>query len=675
MINDKIFAAIARITSHDNDLGDELEHFRSQADYIEESQRLSSLLFGHQGGLENLDSSLALESIILRIARPVLTISQNETELNFIDVESEIWEERLNNSKANLTNAIRAVGRIELKNHQMFDWVGTGWLVDEDIVITNRHVADIFATKRGDEFIFRRGRDDRQLSVSIDFLKEFSRDDELAFKIDEILFVEPDGGPDIAFFRVCVEQETPLAAPIKLSTTLVNIHTDVAVIGYPARDSRIPDQLLIDKIFGDIFDKKRLAPGKITGSSPSVLNHDCSTQGGNSGSVLIDLNSGSAVGIHFAGRFLENNYAVPATVITSRLNHIKDLKKAVASDLNNKAFDIEMSKREVLKTFETSITFSVPIKINVIVEDPIFQSLPNPKSSQIYPSIGYNFDDICQEITKAEDYDTRGGYREDFVDSSVLVPLPTPVKLEVTKDILYFVTVGREKSILDYEHFSVVMSRSRRLCYFSAVNIDGEQSKLKKRVGWRLDPRIPRDAQIISECYGNEPKFSRGHMTRRKDPVWGDNASLGNLDSMHVTNAVPQMQPFNAGIWLGLESYALDNARSDQMRISVFTGPVFGHDDPIRFGVKIPIKFWKVIAFVHDQTHLLCATAYLMSQEDFLRHEEFVFGQHRISQTSILAIEALTGLSFGELSKFDPYRTLNEAPDRSLSHFHQIQFI
>ena len=73
-------------------------------------------------------------------------------------------------------------------------------------------------------------------------------------------------------------------------------------------------------------------------------------------------------------------------------------------------------------------------------------------------------------------------------------------------------------------------------------------------------------------------------MTRREDPIWGepDEASLGNADSMHVTNTVPQMQPFNAGIWLSLESYALDHARSDRMRISVMTGPFLLADDPVR---------------------------------------------------------------------------------------------
>ena len=37
----------------------------------------------------------------------------------------------------------------------------------------------------------------------------------------------------------------------------------MAVIGYPARDSRIPDVDLMDQIFGNVYDKKRLAPGQV----------------------------------------------------------------------------------------------------------------------------------------------------------------------------------------------------------------------------------------------------------------------------------------------------------------------------------------------------------------------------------------------------------------------------
>ena len=42
--------------------------------------------------------------------------------------------------------------------------------------------------------------------------------------------------------------------------------------------------------------------------------------------------------------------------------------------------------------------------------------------------------------------------------------------------------------------------------------------------------------------------------------------------------------------------------------------------------VKVPVEFWKIIAFIHDETGELSATGYKMSQKDHLPEEEFVFG-------------------------------------------------
>jgi endonuclease G len=142
---------------------------------------------------------------------------------------------------------------------------------------------------------------------------------------------------------------------------------------------------------------------------------------------------------------------------------------------------------------------------------------------------------------------------------------------------------------------------------------------------------------------------------------------------MHVTNVVPQMQSFNAGIWLGLEDYALDHARQDDMKISVFTGPILRSNDPVRHGVKIPRSFWKVIAFKHDQTGELCATGYSLSQEDFLREEEFVFGQHKTTQRALSWIEQQAGVSFGSLTALDRFGE-EEGVEAPLTDFSQIRF-
>lgn len=110
------------------------------------------------------------------------------------------------------------------------------------------------------------------------------------------------------------------------------------------------------------------------------------------------------------------------------------------------------------------------------------------------------------------------------------------------------------------------------------------------------------------------------------------------------------------------------------MRISVFTGPFLEAGDPVHFGVQIPVRLWKVIAFVRDETGELCATGYSMSQEDFIREEEFVFGRHKSSQVSIRSIEQQAGLSFGPLADLDPFGDVEESIARPLGDFKEIRF-
>jgi endonuclease G len=147
------------------------------------------------------------------------------------------------------------------------------------------------------------------------------------------------------------------------------------------------------------------------------------------------------------------------------------------------------------------------------------------------------------------------------------------------------------------------------------------------------------------------------------------------------------MQAFNSPIWLGLEDYALQNAREDDMRISVFTGPYFRDDDPVIDGVAIPVAFWKIIAFIHDEKHVLCATGYEMDQSASLPRSgtEFVFGDYVAPQTSrstqvpIRSIEERSGLSFGPLAAADPLaggqESLGGAGAFELEQFEQIRFV
>lgn len=638
------------------------------------------------------DQSIEFESIIMRRRRPVLAIQKGTAVLDFKDeADIPLWQARLTRAANLLEKAIPSVGRIELTGNPDFSWVGTGWLVHPRYLVTNRHVAEQFSRREGDGFVLQSGPDGA-MTASIDMLQEIGNNDTQVFEVKGISYVEERPGLDLAFLEV--EQiEGTLASPIRLAERAPTKNPLVATIGYPAFDSRIPEPDLMKQIYGEIFDKKRLAPGSITGIDQDRVLHNCTTLGGNSGSVVVDLQTGEALGLHFSGSFLRTNFAVRADRVKERLDALlagtlrgkrevasrSPRPRRPASMMNVESDPVAAAVRMGSNT--TSIT--IPLTVTVSLGEATAQTNHSRR-----PSTSTRQDDrndlgdlVETEATaKPEDYEDRAGYDASFLGSEFVIELPMIIRGR--SDILKW---GNGREVLPYEHFSVVMNAKRCQCFFSACNIDGFRSKSSKRSAWRFDPRIPQQMQIMNECYGSTPKFSRGHMTRREDPAWGQTVAViqrGADDSMHVTNATPQMQAFNAPVWLGLEDYALQHAREDDQRISVITGPYFTKNDPTMFGVRIPVKFWKIIAFVHDETGELCATGYEMSQEQNLEPPEFVFGdfvspQLNIStQVPISTIESQAGISFGRLADVDPLSTEGVGePMGPLLFPEQIRFI
>jgi endonuclease G len=246
----------------------------------------------------------------------------------------------------------------------------------------------------------------------------------------------------------------------------------------------------------------------------------------------------------------------------------------------------------------------------------------------------------------------RPGYVAEFL-GHFHVPLPSP-RSERRNDVLE-ISAGRIR--LDYEHFSVVMSRSRKMAMFTAVNIRGaDYFKVNRDHDvWSYDGRIPLDAQLGEELYaGND--LDRGHLVRREDPNWGGEAEaeLANQDTFHFTNCSPQMHRMNSVTWLGLENYILVNAKAWEARVSVFTGPVFGAHDLTYRGVQIPLAYWKVVAFLNDDGKP-SATAYMVDQEHELSSLEAAYGRFKTYQRSVQHIEQLTGLDFGPLAGYDGF--------------------
>ncbi|KQM89544.1 endonuclease [Sphingomonas sp. Leaf22] len=255
----------------------------------------------------------------------------------------------------------------------------------------------------------------------------------------------------------------------------------------------------------------------------------------------------------------------------------------------------------------------------------------------------------------------RQGYRADHLGEFV-VPLPSASA--IADDVLPI--VNNPDARLDYEHFSIVMSRSRRLALFTGVNIDGSASVSVPRGGdpWAFDGRIPEDAQVGEALYANND-FDRGHLVRREDPNWGTTAGIANRDTFHFTNCAPQLSAFNQRTWLSLEDYILDNTRRVGERASVFTGPVFRATDPLYRGVAIPLAYWKVVAFVHDDGRP-SSTAYLIDHDVDLTEHTLLFGAFKTYQRSVRAIEGLTDLDFGMLHTFDGFSNEEAATGESV---------
>ncbi len=254
-----------------------------------------------------------VERIIREFKRPSLLIRKG----SFEPVASEVWGHVLEKYRSAIEPALPAVGRIELKNHSKLAWVGTGFLVERDILATNRHVAQEFARRDGEGFAWRRNERGKVIRPRIDFREEYRLPDEEEFEILEVLYLAPDDDPDLALLRV--DASDLEARALVLQEDLESVEF-VGAVGYPWRDSRVEPHLAeaMERYFQGIFDVKRFAPGTLIPVEGDVVGHDCTTLGGNSGSAVLDLATGGVVGLHY-GSYSDYNVAVPASVLREAL--------------------------------------------------------------------------------------------------------------------------------------------------------------------------------------------------------------------------------------------------------------------------------------------------------------------------------------------------------------------
>jgi len=253
-------------------------------------------------GKADLGAPTYTEAIVMRTGFPSLLV-QNGT---FEDPKLDHWKKVLLPRRDLINKAIANVGRVDLVNDPNAKWIGTGWRVNEDTFVTNRHVAEYFSRR------IRGGWDVAPgIKVYMDLKEEHQSDEQLELLVSSILHIEPTGLSDVAIMRVKSSALSGMADPISLQLDGQRPET-IGVIGYPAKAVRDNPVDAMDRYFGDIYNVKRFAPGRIMDEdhSSSVFTHNATTLGGNSGSVIIDVETGCAAGLHFAGSALTQNYAV-----------------------------------------------------------------------------------------------------------------------------------------------------------------------------------------------------------------------------------------------------------------------------------------------------------------------------------------------------------------------------
>ena len=281
-------------------------------------------------GVYEPGSNPGLEAIVERFTRPVYLVQRSSFTVPPDDFpNSDEIHSRLTEARDSLESRLPSAGRIDVRNHRL-DWVGTGWLVAPDIMITNRHVAGEFATGTDGAFAFRQNAGRPPVRASVDWRREYDRPEESRFRIREVLWMEPDDSVDVALLRVDPTNEDGEALPphvelmARAEVDEAGVGSWVAVVGYPAFDSR-NDSADQQRIFDGIYNHKRLAPGQVTALvGTELLHHDATTLGGNSGSLIVDLASGKAVGLHFGGIEGVRNEAVQAPRVHRVLQRFLD---------------------------------------------------------------------------------------------------------------------------------------------------------------------------------------------------------------------------------------------------------------------------------------------------------------------------------------------------------------
>ena len=253
----------------------------------------------HQGEAPTVEELTALE-IVVRLLRPVVFSRLGQLDDLPDDASHNLhpqeYKDLWSDFRKKVAPLLYSIGRVELKDGTH---VGTGFLVTESLLATNRHV--LGAMTFGAEVL-------SPGAARVVFKQEVG----LTNKPADIVSIQGVAAihPKLDMVLLTIEKQNRPA--VTVASAAITEGAQVAVIGYPA-DDPTNNPLFLSGVFNGNWGTKRAALGEVLdGTEMPALFHDCSTTQGNSGSPVFSLTTGLVAGIHRAGFFMYRNEAVDA---------------------------------------------------------------------------------------------------------------------------------------------------------------------------------------------------------------------------------------------------------------------------------------------------------------------------------------------------------------------------
>jgi hypothetical protein len=254
------------------------------------------------------EEAFGLECVLLLYGRPAVLVRDGS-----LAAVPPFWNV-LEDQREDVEMAQRGVGRVELLGHPEFDWAGTGFLVNDNVLLTTRRVAELFVENRNG-WQFRPG-----ITAWMDYRSPYQSVSGAGYRVRAVVGVHD--VYDVALLEVERPQvngaaPTPLALAAAPPPALEG--RPAYLIGYPVRDARRNEPEAVARIFRDVYNVKRVQPGVLRGAQTfhevQLLRHDCAPLGQTAGAPLLDLETHQVLGVQTTGRYLDPGTAVPLYVL------------------------------------------------------------------------------------------------------------------------------------------------------------------------------------------------------------------------------------------------------------------------------------------------------------------------------------------------------------------------